>query len=150
MAPQLRRGRRLGIDYGDVRVGIAISDIEAILVSPLITLKNDADLLTNIEQIILENEPIYIALGSPVHLSGKSGSKSLVVQEFASKLKNLLATDIFLIDERLTTMSAQNQLREVGKSSRDGKAIIDQIAAINILNQALRLEASEAGLGSPL
>jgi putative Holliday junction resolvase len=150
MAPQLRRGRRLGIDYGDVRVGIAISDIEAILVSPLITLKNDADLLTNIEQIILENEPIYIAIGSPVHLSGKSGSKSLVVQEFASKLKNLIAIDIFLIDERLTTMSAQNQLREVGKSSRDSKAIIDQMAAINILNQAFRLETSETGLGSPL
>jgi putative Holliday junction resolvase len=150
MATDLRRGRRLGIDYGDVRVGISVSDLEAILVSPLITLKNDDDLLTNIDAIVTENQPIYIALGSPIHLSGASGSKSLAVQEFATRLKNLVPTDIFLIDERLTTTSAQNQLREVGKSSRESKGIIDQIAAVNILNQALLLERSENGLGNPL
>ena len=150
MATDLRRGRRLGIDYGDVRVGISVSDLEAILVSPLITLKNDDDLLTNIDAIVTENQPIYIALGSPIHLSGASGSKSLAVQEFATRLKNLVPTDIFLIDERLTTTSAQNQLREVGKSSRESKEIIDQIAAVNILNQALLLERSENGLGNPL
>jgi putative Holliday junction resolvase len=150
MATDLRRGRRLGIDYGDVRVGISVSDLEAILVSPLITLKNDDDLLSNIDAIVTENQPIYIALGSPIHLSGASGSKSLAVQEFATRLKNLVPTDIFLIDERLTTTSAQNQLREVGKSSRESKGIIDQIAAVNILNQALLLERSENGLGNPL
>jgi len=150
MATDLRRGRRLGIDYGDVRVGISVTDLEAILVSPLITLKNDEMLIKNIADIVLENQPIYIALGSPIHLSGASGSKSLAVQEFATRLKNLVSTDIFLIDERLTTTSAQNQLREAGISSKESKGIIDQIAAVNILNQALLLERSENGLGSPL
>jgi putative Holliday junction resolvase len=150
MASQLRRGRRLGIDYGDVRVGISVTDLEAILVSPLITLKNDETLIKNIEDIVKENQPIYIALGSPIHLSGQSGSKSLAVEEFANRLKKLLAIDLFLIDERLTTTSAQNQLRAAGISSKESKGIIDQIAAVNILNQALLLERSENGLGSPL
>ena len=150
MASHLRRGRRLGIDYGDVRVGISVTDLEAILVSPLITLKNDEMLIKNIADIVLENQPIYIALGSPIQLSGQSGSKSLAVEEFANRLKKLLAIDLFLIDERLTTTSAQNQLREAGISSKESKGIIDQIAAVNILNQALLLERSENGLGSPL
>lgn len=150
MAVKLRRGRRIGIDYGDVRVGIAITDMDAILVSPLVTLRNDQDLLQSIIQLIEEYEPIYIAIGSPLHLSGESSSKSVAVQSFAKKVKDSIGTEIFLIDERLTTKSAQNQLRDVGISSRESKGIIDQIAAVNILNQALLLESSANGLGNPL
>ena len=150
MAVKLRRGRRIGIDYGDVRVGIAITDMDAILVSPLVTLRNDQDLLQSIIQLIEEHEPIYIAIGSPLHLSGESSSKSVAVQSFAKKVKDSIGTEIFLIDERLTTKSAQNQLRDVGISSRESKGIIDQIAAVNILNQALLLESSANGLGNPL
>jgi putative Holliday junction resolvase len=150
MAVKLRRGRRIGIDYGDVRVGIAITDMDAILVSPLVTLRNDQDLLQSIFQLIEEHEPIYIAIGSPLHLSGEGSSKSVAVQSFAKKVKDSIGTEIFLIDERLTTKSAQNQLRDVGISSRESKGIIDQIAAVNILNQALLLESSANGLGNPL
>ena len=150
MAVKLRRGRRIGIDYGDVRVGIATTDMDAILVSPLVTLRNDQDLLQSIIQLIEEHEPIYIAIGSPLHLSGESSSKSVAVQSFAKKVKDSIGTEIFLIDERLTTKSAQNQLRDVGISSRESKGIIDQIAAVNILNQALLLESSANGLGNPL
>jgi putative Holliday junction resolvase len=150
MAVKLRRGRRIGIDYGDVRVGIAITDMDAILVSPLVTLRNDQDLLQSIIQLIEEHEPIYVAIGSPLHLSGESSSKSVAVQSFAKKVKDSIGTEIFLIDERLTTKSAQNQLRDVGISSRESKGIIDQIAAVNILNQALLLESSANGLGNPL
>ena len=150
MAIQLRRGRRIGIDYGDVRVGVAITDLDAILVSPLLTLKNDENLFQNLANLIKEQEPLYIALGSPLHLSGENSNKSAAVLDFANKVKELLEIDIFLIDERLTTKSAQNQLREVGIGSRDSKAIIDQVAAVNILNQALLLESSTNGLGDPL
>jgi len=150
MAIQLRRGRRIGIDYGDVRVGVAITDLDAILVSPLLTLKNDEDLFQNLANLIKEQEPLYIALGSPLHLSGEMSSKSATVLDFANKVKELLKIDIFLIDERLTTKSAQNQLREVGIGSRESKGIIDQIAAVNILNQALLLEISTNGLGDPV
>ena len=150
MAIQLRRGRRIGIDYGDVRVGVAITDLDAILVSPLLTLKNDENLFQNLANLIKEQEPLYIALGSPLHLSGENSNKSAAVLDFANKVKELLEIDIFLIDERLTTKSAQNQLREVGIGSRESKGIIDQIAAVNILNQALLLESSTNGLGDPL
>ena len=150
MASQLRRGRRVGIDYGDVRVGVAISDLEAILVSPLTTLINDQDLLKNLSEIITENQPIYIAIGSPLHLSGDLSSKSNTVNQFAEKLKSITDTNIYLIDERLTTKSAQNQLRDVGIESKKSRKIIDQMAAVNILNQALLLETSPKGLGDSL
>jgi putative Holliday junction resolvase len=150
MASQLRRGRRVGIDYGDVRVGIAVTDLEAILVSPLTTLINDQDLFQNLLNIITDNQPIYIALGSPVHLSGDVSSKSKAVNDFAEKLKSVTDTDIYLIDERLTTKSAQNQLRDVGIEGKKSKSIIDQMAAVNILNQALLLETSPKGLGEKI
>jgi len=150
MAVNLRRGRRIGIDFGDVRVGVAITDLDAILSSPLLTLKNDEDLFNRITQLIEEHDPIYIAIGVPLHLSGDGSSKSKKVQEFAKELRALFKIDIFLIDERLTTKSAQDQLRDVGIGRRDSKGIIDQVAAVNILNQALSLEASANGLGEPL
>lgn len=150
MVSKLRRGRRIGIDYGDVRIGVAITDLDAILVSPLLTLKNDQDLFQNLENLVKEQEPLYIAIGSPLHLSGESSNKSTSVLAFAKKAKELLKIDIFLIDERLTTKSAQGQLREVGIDSRMSKEIIDQVAAANILNQALLLESSAKGLGSPV
>jgi len=150
MAIQLRRGRRIGIDYGDVRIGVATTDLDAILVSPLLTLKNDEELFQNLANLVKEQEPLYIALGSPLNLSGETSNKSAAVLDFANKVKELLKIDIFLIDERLTTKSAQNQLREVGIGSRDSKGIIDQIAAVNILNQALLLETSTNGLGDPV
>ncbi len=150
MASQLRRGRRVGIDYGDVRVGVAITDLEAILVSPLCTLKNDEQLISNLVKIVEENQSIYIAIGSPIHLSGEASSKSATVAEFANSLKDKLKVEIYLIDERLTSKSAGEQLREVGIGSKEARGIIDQIAAVNILNQALQLESSDKGLGNPL
>jgi len=150
MAIQLRRGRRIGIDYGDVRIGVATTDLDAILVSPLLTLKNDEELFQNLANLVKEQEPLYIALGSPLNLSGETSNKSAAVLAFANQVKKLLEIDIFLIDERLTTISAQNQLREVGIGSRESKGIIDQIAAVNILNQALLLETSTNGLGDPV
>ena len=150
MASQLRRGKRVGIDYGDVRVGVAISDMESILVSPLCTLKNDEQLISNLAKIIDEHEAIYVAIGSPIHLSGEASGKSTAVAEFAKTLKNHISSQIYLIDERLTSKSAAEQLHQVGIRSKEGRAIIDQIAAVNILNQALQLESSAKGLGTAL
>ena len=150
MASQLRRGKRVGIDYGDVRVGVAISDMESILVSPLCTLKNDEQLISNLAKIINEHEAIYVVIGSPIHLSGEASGKSTAVAEFAKTLKNHISSQIYLIDERLTSKSAAEQLHQVGIGSKEGRAIIDQIAAVNILNQALQLESSAKGLGTAL
>lgn len=150
MATNLRRGRRMGIDYGDVRVGVAITDPEAILVSPLTTLDNDSALLENLLQIIAEYEPIYVAVGSPLHLSGDQSSKSKEIIKFVEVLKSKLNVEIFLIDERLTSKSAQDQLIDAGIDSKKSRKIIDQQAAVNILNQALMVESSPKGLGGPI
>ena len=150
MATQLERGRRIGIDFGDVRIGIAVCDLEAILVAPLKTLANDQRRMSELQSIFAEVEPIYLAIGNPLHLSGDESKKSKLVQEFVASLKQIYQGKIFLIDERFSTKNSIAQLHELGKGVKEAKSIIDQMAAVQILNQAILLESSPSGLGSSL
>jgi putative Holliday junction resolvase len=150
MAAQLERGRRIGIDFGDVRIGVAVCDLEAILVSPLKTLVNDQTKYNELQSIFAEVEPIYLAIGNPIHLSGDESKKSKLVQEFVASLRQIYRGKIFLIDERFSTKNSIAQLHELGKGVKEGKSIIDQMAAVQILNQAILLESSPSGLGSSL
>lgn len=144
------RGRRIGIDFGQVRIGVAVSDVDAILVSPVKTLPNDATLTMMLTQILEEFDPIYIAIGNPIHLSGADSDKAKMIRSFARSMKEFYHGNIYLIDERLSTNQSISQLHEVGKSVKNSKSFLDQMAAVNILNQALQLEASARGLGDPL
>jgi putative holliday junction resolvase len=146
----LTRGRRIGIDFGQVRIGVAVSDVDAILVSPVKTLPNDATLTMMLTQILEEFDPIYIAIGNPIHLSGADSDKAKMIRSFARSMKEFYHGNIYLIDERLSTNQSISQLHEVGKSVKNSKSFLDQMAAVNILNQALQLEASARGLGDPL
>ena len=146
----LTRGRRVGIDFGQVRIGVAVSDFDAILVSPVKTLPNDATLTTMLTEIFKEYDPIYIAIGNPIHLSGADSDKAKMIRSFAISMRDFYTGNIYLIDERLSTNQSISQLHEVGKNVKNSKSFLDQMAAVNILNQALQLEASERGLGDPL
>ena len=146
----LTRGRRVGIDFGQVRIGVAVSDFDAILVSPVKTLPNDATLTTMLTEIFKEYDPIYIAIGNPIHLSGADSDKAKMIRSFAISMRDFYTGNIYLIDERLSTNQSISQLHEVGKNVKNSKSFLDQMAAVNILNQALQLEASEKGLGDPL
>ena len=146
----LTRGRRVGIDFGQVRIGVAVSDFDAILVSPVKTLPNDATLTTMLTEIIKEYDPVYIAIGNPIHLSGADSDKARMIRSFAISMRDFYTGDIYLIDERLSTNQSISQLHEMGKNVKNSKSFLDQMAAVNILNQALQLEASERGLGDPL
>lgn len=146
----LTRGRRVGIDFGQVRIGVAVSDFDAILVSPVKTLPNDATLTTMLTEIFKEYDPIYIAIGNPIHLSGADSDKAKMIRSFAISMQDFYHGNIYLIDERLSTNQSISQLHEMGKNVKNSKSILDQMAAVNILNQALQLEASEKGLGDPL
>ena len=146
----LTRGRRIGIDFGQVRIGVAVSDVDAILVSPVKTLPNDATLTMMLTQIFEEFDPIYIAIGIPIHLSGADSDKAKMIRSFSRSMKEFYHGNIYLIDERLSTNQSISQLHEVGKSVKNSKSFLDQMAAVNILNQALQLEASARGLGDPL
>ena len=146
----LTRGRRVGIDFGEVRIGIAVTDSDAILASPLETLINNPSLMSELSRIFKEYEPIYVAIGNPIHLSGANSDKANSVRRFALSLRDFYLGKIYLIDERLSTNQSISQLHEVGKGIKENKSFLDQMAAVNILNQALLLEASVNGLGVSL
>lgn len=146
----LTRGRRIGIDFGQVRIGIAVSDSDAILASPVKTLLNDATLVMMLKQVLTEYDPIYVAIGNPIHLSGADSEKATMVRSFALSMRDFYNGKIYLVDERLSTNQSISQLHEAGKGVKGSKSILDQMAAVNILNQALQLEASEKGLGESL
>ena len=134
-------GRRLAFDYGDVRTGVAISDPHGILVTPHGTLTTASEsFIRDIQELLDEIEPIYIAVGSPFHLSGQASGKMDSVTAFVKLLRSQTLTPIYLIDERLTTVSAQGRMREAGKNAKESKAIIDAVAAATILEQALAAE----------
>ena len=140
----LRTGRRLAIDVGQARIGLAISDFHGILASPLATVKANEDLLVSISEIFelaqADGELLEIYVGIPINLQGKSTESTDSALRFAEVLSGTTTIPVYLIDERLTTSLANAQLRMIGKSQRDARSTIDQMAAVAILEYALSIE----------
>jgi putative Holliday junction resolvase len=137
----MQRGRRIAFDYGDVRIGVAISDADSILCSPLTTLQaTDKKLDSQISAIFREHEPVQIFVGRPALLSGSDGIASEKAIAFAERLKQLATVPIELIDERMSTVSAARNLRDSGKNAKESKSSIDMAAAVAILEFALEIE----------
>jgi putative Holliday junction resolvase len=141
----VRSGRRLAIDVGKVRIGIAASDFHAILASGLETVPRGADLEPNLKRIVElvnEVEPIEIYVGLPVSMSGNHSASTEDAIDFARQLSPLVSSEVRFIDERMTTVTAANALKLSGRDSKSGRQIIDQIAATVILEQAMEQEKS--------
>jgi putative holliday junction resolvase len=137
----MERGRRIAFDYGDVRIGVAVSDPDSILSSPLITLKaTDKKLSSQISQIFTEIEPIIIYVGKPSLLSGNDGSATEKANEFVALLRSITQVPIEMIDERMSTISAARNLRDAGRDAKDSKDAIDMAAAVAILDFAIEIE----------
>jgi putative Holliday junction resolvase len=137
----MQRGRRIAFDYGDVRIGVAASDSDSILVVPITTLSTSSkSLLKEISAIFDEISPIEIYVGKPINLSGLEGVASSKALGFAEDLKGITQVPIKLIDERMSTISASRSLREAGKDSKQSKSIIDMAAAVAILEFAIAVE----------
>ena len=135
------RGRRIAFDYGDVRIGVAVSDPDSILCSPLTTLKaTDKNLDSQLSQIFIESEPVQIFVGRPALLSGHDGVASEKAHLFADRLRAITDIPVHLVDERMSTISAARNLRDSGKNAKDSKGSIDMAAAVAILEFALDLE----------
>jgi putative Holliday junction resolvase len=133
----VRKGIRLALDYGDKRIGVAKSDTDGILTFPVATLKNSKEIF----YLISETNCIEIYIGFPKHLSGSQGKSVSKVISFAHNLfSNTGFSDIRFIDERLTTTSAASALRESGLNAKQQKGVIDQQAAVEILEIALDFE----------
>jgi putative Holliday junction resolvase len=137
----MQRGRRIAFDYGDVRIGVAVSDPDSILSSPLTTLRaTDKNLSNQISQIIMEIEPVAIYVGKPSLLSGDDGVATVKATEFVSLLHTITQVPIELIDERMSTISAARNLRDAGRSAKESKDAIDMAAAVAILEFAIDIE----------
>ncbi len=137
----MKRGRRIAFDYGDVRIGVAVSDPDSILSSPFITLKaTDKRLANQISQILSDIEPVVIYVGRPALLSGLDGSATEKASEFVALLATLTQVQIEMIDERMSTTSAARSLRDAGRNAKESKDAIDMAAAVAILDFALDIE----------
>lgn len=139
----MQRGRRIAFDYGDVRIGVAVCDPDGILSTPLTTLHSKSkDLFAQIASILKEHEPIAIFVGKPTLLSGLSGEAVEKVEHFVAQLAQHTDIEIFLIDERLSTVSAMKNLHSAGVSAKDARNLIDSMAAVAILEQGLAIAKS--------
>lgn len=133
-------GRRLGIDYGQARVGLAICDNDGLVATPLTTLKNDKSLFSYLENIIDENHVVGIFLGKPKHLSGVEGATVELVSAFAQRFSETFEIPITYVDERLTSGGAEKLLKAAGKSAKEQRFLVDQLAAVAILELGIQIE----------
>lgn len=139
----MERGRRVAFDFGDVRIGVAVCDADAILASPLAVLNSsDKNLFNKIMTMMEEIEPIRIFVGLPVNMSGSESESAEKARGFAKQLEQITKIPILLVDERLSTVSAQSKARESGKTARETKDLIDALAAVEILESGLNHERS--------
>lgn len=136
----MRTGRRIAFDYGDVRIGVAMSDASGLLATPYGVISAQGEVIVEVSQLVTEYEPIYFAVGIPRHLSGNASTKMESVENFISSLQANFSIPIIRIDERLTTVSAASKLRASGKNAKQAKESIDAAAAATILEIALNQE----------
>jgi len=134
------RGRRVGVDVGSVRIGVAVSDPDGILATPVETVRRDKTdrHLRRLTQLIGELEAVEVVVGLPRTLADRTGPSAQDAIELAEDLGRRVApTPVRMADERLTTVTAQRSLREAGVRARGQKAMIDQAAAVGILQSWL-------------
>ncbi len=141
----MERGRRIAFDYGDARIGVAASDQDSILVSPITTLATSSrNLFKDIAEIFEEVNPIAIYVGKPTNLNGVDSTATSKVLNFVEDLKKITEIPIRLVDERMSTVSASRSLREAGLDSKKSKSIIDMAAAVAILEFAITMEKGKS------
>ena len=137
----MRRGVRIGVDVGDVRIGVARSDPSGLIATPLETVARGAGDLTRLAAIAREEDAVEVVVGLPRSLSGGEGPAAAKVRVFAARLAGVLeGVPVRLCDERLTTVTAENVLRGQGKKGQKRRAVVDQAAAVVILQNALDTE----------
>lgn len=137
----MRIGVRLALDWGKARIGVAASDPGGILAHPVETVAAGPTALPRIKALVGEYEPLEVVLGLPRNLAGVEGPAAIAMREVAVSLVTALpGVPIRLVDERLTTVSASRQLTSAGRNTRRQRSVIDQAAAVALLEQTLQHE----------
>lgn len=135
-----RRGARLGIDVGKARVGVARSDPDGLLATPVETVARDERAVARVMELAAEYSAVELVVGLPLNLRGESTPSTDDAKAFAGELARASAIPVRLVDERLTTVSAHAVLRDSGRSQRSSRSIVDQAAAVVLLQHALDVE----------
>ncbi len=137
-----RRGARLGVDVGKARVGVARCDPDGLLATPVETVQRDGRPIARIVELAQEWSAIELVVGLPLNLSGADTPSTADARQFAAELAAASNTPVRLFDERLSTVSAHAALRDSGRSQRSSRSIVDQVAAVVLLQQAIDIEKS--------
>lgn len=148
----MRAGVRLAVDVGEARVGLAATDPDALVSTPVMTLRRDKNRNGDIRMIVKiarDRRAQLIYVGLPLSLSGEDTASTQKVRDYALQLAQQLgeaglSAEVRLIDERLSTVSAAEKMRASGLTARAQKESIDQAAAVEILNHALQMRSSSS------
>ena len=139
--------RKLSLDYGDARVGVAITDELNITVQGLETIKhngNDKLVLKRLDELLKEYEIDTIVVGMPFNMDGSKSLRAEITNKFIHKLKcKYNKIKIEIVDERLTTKQAHNTMNELGIKARNKKNIVDTLAAVYILEVYLNMKKNK-------
>lgn len=141
-----RRGNRIGVDVGRVRIGVARSDPDGLLALPVETVARSGSTGDDVRAIlthVLDLDALEIVVGLPLSLSGGDTPSTADAREFAERLAVAAAPrEVRLVDERLSTVTAQGALRAAGRPAKKQRSVVDQVAAVIILQHAIDLERS--------
>ena len=132
----------MGIDLGERRIGVARSDASGMLAVPERTVVRGEGDLVELVALADELDASDILVGLPLSMSGEAGVAAEGAREFARALAALTSVPVWLVDERLSTVSAQRSLHESGRTTRTSRPVIDQAAAVVIVQSALDREHS--------
>ena len=134
----MQKGRKLGLDFGSTRIGVAICDPDGILATPYSTIPSALGLISQISAICSSEEIVEIIVGLPRSLNGEISHAANLVNDFITELSaQLPEIPVLTFDERFTTTLANQALRDSGRNAKEGRSVIDQIAAVNILQSYL-------------
>lgn len=136
----MRSGVRVGVDVGKVRIGVARTDFHGMLATPVETVKRGQGDIRRILDIVAELDAAEIVVGLPLSLSGGHTASTDDAEKFARALAGSTAVPVRMVDERLSTVSAQAALRASGRTVKNSRSVIDQVAAVIIVQNALDYE----------
>ncbi|QRV02935.1 Holliday junction resolvase RuvX [Arcanobacterium phocisimile] len=143
----MRQGIRIAVDVGEVRVGIARSDSDGILATPVGTYRRGIDDFSAVLQLIRAYDVLEVIVGLPRNMDGSEGKSATNARRWARRIaKKIAPISVRMVDERLSTVSAHQLLHDVGRKEKTHRSVIDQVAAGIILESAL---AHERSTGSP-
>jgi len=138
-----RRGRRLGVDVGDARIGVASCDPDGLIATPVETVQAGPQAVARLRALVEEYEALEVVVGLPLGLSGREGPAATKVRAFAQELAAAVPeASVRLVDERLSTVAGQAQLHASGRTTKSSRSVIDQAAAVVILQSAIDAERS--------